>query len=658
MNMKKSKTKLYKSVKQSHSIEPLASPIKSVVYVLIPVYKAKYTFNTERNTSWGAIDKIFMDSLAQSSQTIEELVAASNLPRSLVLEIIIPFIREGWIHIKTESNSVRFALTERGKLVTQNPLHLPPKIVPGQITKHFLILQPTNQCLLHPKEWEKKGYNKILTEKGINQLNRNAHNVTRLRVIDYKEGKSNISWADIYRTLFSGDENVLGHKSSNAPLISDMLSMRNIRYMVAIVSPDEQITGIPDLVRDSLKDEILKAAIQYHEDTQGLGAFIPALAQHSTDIQFRVDNYPELYIEPNRVQLILGAEEHKSLFFDAIEQTQSWLIIHSTFINFSDNHNSGLSEIKERIYSLLWSKPYARVDIFWGMTATDDPGEDTINRQEQSQAAVTAFKSWKKEVESKGLSNRLILHIESTNSHAKFLIYDHVQLGPTVTIGSCNWLSTGFHRHETSVCIANPAACAEVLTILTRLMGQKINTTLESNQAMSLWASKLFKYDNKNLSDEEKMARTRVRFVDPSQHYNALILAREDVQYRLALCSHRVAKVGTLTILDTLVALKKTKPAVEISIYYSKREEDLKGLEDQFDGKCRDAKITLSRLKTPHAHSKFVCWDDDHVMITSQNWLSVQLSPTTREREFGVLLDGKNLATQLFNSIESFADGK
>ena len=89
--------------------------------------------------------------------------------------------------------------------------------------------------------------------------------------------------------------------------------------------------------------------------------------------------------------------------------------------------------------------------------------------------------------------------------------------------------------------------------------------------------------------------------------------------------------------------------AVDVSVYYQTQTgpaED-EAVRDALDDKYTGS-LHLKRIDK--AHAKLLCWDDDHVVITSLNWLSKDIDPQQSLGEIGVYLKGTGLANYVKES--------
>lgn len=79
-------------------------------------------------------------------------------------------------------------------------------------------------------------------------------------------------------------------------------------------------------------------------------------------------------------------------------------------------------------------------------------------------------------------------------------------------------------------------------------------------------------------------------------------------------------------------------------VYGKLEAEDIQLTQWQADAQRYN--IEIIPLKRPPVHAKFLAWDEDHVVVSSQNWLSADPSPSYQVKELGVLIDASGIGTR------------
>jgi len=110
------------------------------------------------------------------------------------------------------------------------------------------------------------------------------------------------------------------------------------------------------------------------------------------------------------------------------------------------------------------------------------------------------------------------------------------------------------------------------------------------------------------------------------------------------LVSHRMGPVARPGALVPLAAACAKGPVTARVIYGKLEVDDIQLTQWQTDAQRYSIKITP--LKKPPVHAKFLAWDEDHVVISSQNWLSADPGPSYQVKELGVLIDAPGIGTR------------
>jgi len=82
----------------------------------IPVLKDTRRFHFEKGRRWTIFEHIVMEALAKHDWTIADLQAASDLPRRVLIEILIRLMRVGWVELLTTAGVIVFRSTPLGRL--------------------------------------------------------------------------------------------------------------------------------------------------------------------------------------------------------------------------------------------------------------------------------------------------------------------------------------------------------------------------------------------------------------------------------------------------------------------------------------------------------------------------------------------------------------
>ena len=109
------------------------------IFVKVPFGFGTFRLTILRSQKWGAIDLMVLMSLIDKPKTSQQLSIDSFLPRQLVVEILIPLMRAGWIEIINSDNEFLFSLTDRGIAVSANE-ELPSNQEPLSVIRSLSLI--------------------------------------------------------------------------------------------------------------------------------------------------------------------------------------------------------------------------------------------------------------------------------------------------------------------------------------------------------------------------------------------------------------------------------------------------------------------------------------------------------------------------------------
>jgi hypothetical protein len=205
-------------------------------------------------------------------------------------------------------------------------------------------------------------------------------------------------------------------------------------------------------------------------------------------------------------------------------------------------------------------------------------------------------------------------------------------------VGSCNWLSTGFHRVEASVVVQHPHAVARIAQEFADL----VFGTATSSQVVG---------------DLTTIARTlkkqsapggdaRLQLVAGDGHGVLMRMARERAERSIVIGGDRFGVAAEArTIVPMVSAAKRSVQAV---ICFSRPSGPV-SRQDQRDltAQASSAGVRLVQIPDRELRGKFLLWDDDHVVITSLNWSSADTRADAPQAEIGLYLTSPGLAADL-----------
>ncbi|HFV9814177.1 TPA: hypothetical protein ACIAOO_004531, partial [Salmonella enterica subsp. diarizonae serovar 48:k:-] len=126
-------------------------------YVIVPFGYGMHRFSLAKAKPWGPIEKILLGYIAKTPCTSTFLAKTSNLPRQLVVEMLIPLMKAGWIEIKPINDEYFFVTTNRGAEVALYE-ELPTDSIPYSRVRSFMVDPLTRECYRYEKRKKKQSF--------------------------------------------------------------------------------------------------------------------------------------------------------------------------------------------------------------------------------------------------------------------------------------------------------------------------------------------------------------------------------------------------------------------------------------------------------------------------------------------------------------------
>ncbi|QJI39567.1 hypothetical protein HKK52_01080 [Pseudomonas sp. ADAK2] len=599
---------------------------RPIIYVKVPFYFDQQKFKILKGQRWGAIDHLLLQEIVSCAQSAHQLSSSSNMPKRLIIEILIPLMRVGWLELVKGDSNYLFQATARGKAVATLE-ELPLEKEPIISTRQYIVDPCTGQCY---RTGHRQQTFQIYSDKRVQEIIRSKGDV--VVALDFERVRKDVSYSSIFECVSERDEEVMGFDDSGF----GRSNKESVKYALVSVDESDKVSNLPADVSPELVEQIVKAANKKYEALSILGA-------DQSEQKNTMATYPATSVErfcaPHKVsidevELVLGADEHREHFFGLMKSAKTRLIIHSTFIN-PDN----LAEILPVIISA--AQRSVRVDILWGQVEPDE-SEKLITYQRTRDSLSGLIDAARAD----GLDTLINIHLDPTRSHSKFIICDDESGEFSVTLGSCNWLSSGFNRFEASVRITNKVVVSEMLVIASSLAQGVVRVSNDFSKDLSVLANRLkARVTEKYLGvDGQKMM---VQIVLKNSHYDLVRKARDEACASIFLSSHRFSHVANRPVIAPLTTSVKYNEEVQVNIVYGRssggmRDGELKLLSSEL----KNVGVNVDKIARPTIHAKILAWDDDDVVITSLNWLSASASGDDYD-EIGIYLSGSNVARRV-----------
>jgi cardiolipin synthase len=579
----------------------------TLVRVAIPLAKGKRRFHLDKGRPWSVVEHALLAAVAAEPHSVADLASKSNLPRRLVLEILIRLMRAGWVVLDQRIESTLFSASASGlAVVGLDELPNAPKRIKRWM--NFVIDKVTG-TLYRGREfpfYERR----VLVQRAERE---------RLVWMDPREFSTYDEPAALVATILDEDERFIAIDPSSDRLVD--------RYGLVTVRHDT-IEGLPTRAPRELTELVLQAAKDAPAAPAGIAS---PLYRPAAPSPFADRDAPE----PIRAafeldDLILGGEEHKKCLHEALRKARHRIVIHSTFIAEERFHS-----VRPLLHDA--AKRGVLVDILWG--------ED--EEKSGSRATNATVRRIRQEVSALGLSATLRVHPFSTRSHAKILVTDEgTGTKLYAVVGSCNWLSSGFESFEASIRLRDPRLTASVLDQLAELSRGSDGHWTDLTNDLARMAADARRQKTPNST------RGELNVVIGPQHAQYVRTARDGARSRLFVTSHRLgAATRPMVIVPALAAVRAR--SIEATIYFGVATGSVSvGEAKRLTESAAEGGVDIRPISEPRLHAKILAWDDDYLVLTSQNWLSADPSEANFRREIGVFVHAKGAARHIVERFE------
>lgn len=581
--------------------------MSNAVRVAIPLVKGKRRFFLAKGRPWSLVEHVFLAALAVKPRTVEELATAGDVPRRLVLEALIRLMRAGWVDLLQETKGVVFSISKAGRDVVDEE-ELP------QVTKtmsrwmNFVIDRLTG-TLYRSRELP-------FFEKHVVQERAERERLVWLqpRDIDTFDDTTGVLAA-----LFDSDEKFVGIEPSGEKMVE--------RWAVVTVRQGH-VEGLPRRAPRELTDLVKRAA--QNAPSNAVGPASPKVDSGKAPPFIDRDIPDPIDCVFRHNDLILGGPAHEEVLLDAIKRTRQRLIIHSTFIS-----HDAFAGVRPLLTDAV--KRGAIVDILWG---EDDDKTDVVG-------TLDAVDQIRAQIQAGGLQGSFRIHRFSTRSHAKILYADDGRGRFSAVVGSCNWLSSNFQSYEASARFSDGKVLAAILARVADLTRGLDRHWTELTSEMAQLAAEV------KTQRPPSGTKAKVTIVLGPQHAQFARLARDKASKRIFVTSHRLGAATRTAVMVPAIAAVRER-GIDVNIFYGTQTAPITTTKAaQLTAAAGEEGVSLQVVHEPRLHAKMLAWDDDYLLVTSQNWLSADPSDASLRREIGVLIQASGVAKLAIEDFEA-----
>lgn len=569
--------------------------------VLLPVYKGMVQVTIDKGYRWSDIEHLLLVGLCQSEYTISELMSHSNLPSEVLLEAIHRLMRVGWVEIYETEGRIAFRATLSG-LAEADKESLTPMSREQTRKLHFVIDRLTN-TVFRSRDFV------LLNENSATRLmkERNVDSSLTLPSSIYDQDLPTV--AELVEPLLSRDEEFVTYNEDKSEFKRD--------FYAKLVVTDDEIEGLPENAGAAFRSQVLASvrgahSIKLNTYPSGNNKLHP------------IKTWPTCPIELDKEDICIGGKAHDELFDLLLRNARRRVVIHSTFIRY-DALEKKLDIFAETV------RHGAEIDILW------DKGE--------SNNAGKKLRECRKLISDRGLSKAVRIQPTSTGSHAKLLVADDGQGNFLAVLGSCNWLYSGFDSLDVSILLRNRKMVFDCLEVIERLIHRPRFHDAKLRADIVALRREI------RPSEDNSGGSVQARLLSLGCHEEIIELARDTAQRNIFVASHKLGGPVETQMLIPLASAAEAR-STDVSIYYQVQSGAAVGeavraaLEEKYTGS-----VTMSIVRS--AHAKLLCWDDDHVVITSLNWLSKDIDAQKQLSEVGLYVKGDGLANYVRESYLS-----
>ncbi len=573
-----------------------------VVRVAVPVLHGRCKFFFEKGRPWSVIEHVLLESLAKKRYTMSELANAGRLPYRLAIEAVVRLMRAGWVEMVERGSSVHFRATAGGNVAaTYDELPNAPRQLSRYI--NFVVDQITGTVY---RRRELPFFPQHMVEQMAEK--------EKIVWVDRPEVVRRDEVGPLLEALFNDDERFVAVDFDGGRL-AERWSLVRVRDGVV----QELTPRAPRRLVECVEAAALGAAIEGNGDGRML---------YQMPAEYPSNGLPSLPVRRVNIvpkDLVLGGEEHRDVLYGALARSRQRVIIHSTFIAWER-----FEELWPAILEAVGRD--VRIDILWGQDDADDGGSSTREVVRRIGEKVAA-----EQVES------LYVHPFSTGSHSKVLLCDEGEPNRmTAFVGSCNWLASPFVSFEATTRLRDPMVVADVVDQMAELSKGGRGHWSSLTQDLASISAALRKR-----AGPISRGRSSAQVVVGGMHAEMVRRARDESRSRILVLSHRWGTAATPMVLAPALTAAKTN-GVQVEVYYGTVSGPVESGAPEEIAQGSES-LEVAAIQRPRLHAKVLAWDDDSVVITSQNWLSADPPDSFPRQELGVSLCGRGLATVVRN---------
>ncbi|OAP71802.1 hypothetical protein A7325_12275 [Psychrobacter sp. SHUES1] len=614
--------------------------IPKYIQVSIPFLYNKFLFDITKKRGWSILDFLIIKELNKRTLTHKEINELLNLNPRITLQVLLPMCDVGWISIEKGNNEFIFAISHRGKEVyesTKSKFELPytesnyksQREIFLDINGNYHNFYNTNNVLM-----PKAAYS--------NYKHRNDKQVIELKY-EYSYVTIEAEAESLIKAATNEGEIIEGYTAIDSNYFS------GFKYLIVDLELTER-NGYK--IIDNVLAQQLGSKLKNKVENV---SFEQEVIEIDSKKAFKQKN-PEYIIDRKNADLVYGGQDNKTKLLELIDESSTFLVIHSTFIRTGCVYNEKTKEFTD-IFKSIKTALLRGVDVYilWGKTEREEDDSGFEKSRAEDLGIERTLKLFNTKLHEVGITEQVNFNsFTRTESHAKFVISDHATKGYCSMITSCNFFYTAFNTFETSAVIYDNQFTSKLLRIASSIStGRSVMMSDTSRELESLANMVMEQIERtKVLKGEDKLT---IKLVKKQEHYDYISSAKNLATKRIYVVSDFISDIAHRPIFDNLAPLK-----IKQKFCYYKKTRHMSDAE--LEQKARDLsslhypiqlKKISGRSHKAKSHAKFIAWDDDDILLTSLNWLSANaLEEKGGEyHELGLHIQGLNVAEELLNKF-------
>lgn len=572
------------------------------VWIAVPVTLCRLHAIIDAGIHWNPVDRLVLWALKESPQPLTQLAAALGLPPRLVSEIAIKLMRFGWVEMQPDTLAFQASLAGQRVLHIEGGLPSLERLEPRSVR---VFIEPVERRIFPASEV------RLRHKNDVQQIAR-EHEVRWLAIPQAPAARLQ-DLGEAAQACLPSDEEFVRLAPERCEAVP--------RLILATVVGDT-VEGLPATAPKKLIEQVIARASA--KSTRASVDIVRSHPSAALSSPFNVDIADK--------DILLDGDAHKQHFGHVVRHARHRVVIHSTFLAAE-----GFAKLQDDLRAAASNG--ASIDIIYGAN------KDERTRQRNARAATEIATLIRNDP---ALRPRTRMHLQSTQSHAKILVADQGAAEDWIaTVGSCNWLSTGYHRVEGSVVLRDGRLVAAVLDELRELCYAAAPRTRIVGELDAIACTLRTKPGARGNAE--------ARLVLGDEHSLMMARARDEAEKRICVGGDRFSHAAEAQTLIPMIAA--ARGGVPGRVLFSRNvspvtDEDLLDLELA----AQKRGVTLEEVPEGVLHGKFLLWDEDDLVVTSLNWSSANTRRDNPWGEIGVHIRRRGIANHFTSELDAEVD--